>query len=446
MFKKIGIILNKYSKYYKIKIENLKDYFHNLSKEYFIRKVKELRWTQLDTYIIRKFLISLIGSMFLFVGIYELTQIFQNMKSFHQGADPTMLIQHYLYGVPYAILLLQPFSFLFASVYVVSSMANTRELIAIVSTGTSVRRVTFYIMVFTIAYYFLTILVLEDLWIFPSQQQSIIMRTLIERKMDIKALDRLKDNNNFSIYGSNSLLYIVEYYNAVTKELKNITIVQYGLSEKATPEVYNLLNNPNLWLLTNKKAMDEQRDLLTKHDVKINLRIDAESALWNPTDKKWVFANGTIRTKNSDNKLFIVEQFKQKVFDFVTDPPDFFERLWYPTQAMTKWENKKYIDNMKKSHQDAKKAEADYLMKFSYPLGLILVVLTGIGILNMSSRKISIVINIILSMGVFIVYYVFFAAGLALTGKGVLSPEVGAFGGSLIFILIGIVLYARVKT
>jgi lipopolysaccharide export LptBFGC system permease protein LptF len=146
-------------------------------------------------------------------------------------------------------------------------MANTRELIAIVSTGTSVRRVTFYIMVFTIAYYFLTILVLEDLWIFPSQQQSIIMRTLIERKMDIKALDRLKDNNNFSIYGSNSLLYIVEYYNAVTKELKNITIVQYGLSEKATPEVYNLLNNPNLWLLTNKKAMDEQRDLLTKHDV-----------------------------------------------------------------------------------------------------------------------------------------------------------------------------------
>jgi lipopolysaccharide export LptBFGC system permease protein LptF len=384
--------------------------------------------------------------MFLFVGIYELTQIFQNMKTFHQGADPGMLIQHYLNGIPYAILLLQPFSFLFASVYVVSSMANSRELIAIVSTGTSVRRITLYIMVFTISYYFLTIFVLEDLWIFPTYQQSIIMRTLIERKMDIKALDRLKDNNNFSIYGSNNLLYIVEYYNAVTKELKNITIVQYGLNEKTSPEVYNLLNNPNLWLLTNKKAMDEQRELLTKHEENISLRIDAEAALWNPADNTWVFSNGIIRAKKPGSSAFIVEQFKQKVVEVIIDPPDFFERLWYPTQAMTKWENLKYIENMKKSHQDAKKAEADYLMKYSYPLGIILVVLTGIGILNMSSRKISIVINIIMSMGVFIIYYVFFAAGLALTGKGVLSPMVGSFGGSFIFIMIGIVLYARVKT
>ncbi|OHD56076.1 MAG: hypothetical protein A2Y33_01370 [Spirochaetes bacterium GWF1_51_8] len=421
-------------------------FFKSLNKETIAAKLKELKWTRLDTYIMKRFLIALFGSMFMFVGIYELTQIFQKMKTLHPGADTWLLVQHYISEVPYGILLLQPFSFLFATVYVISSMANSRELIAIVSTGTSVRRVSFYMLSFTVLYYLLTIFVIEDLVIFPSYQHSFIMKTLIERKMDIKALDRLKDNNSFSIYGANNLLYMVEYYNAVTKELKNITIVQYGSDEEIQPEVYNMLADQNLWLLTNQKIMDEQRDLMTKHNIKITVRIDAEGAIWDPNEKKWIFSSGTARTKIEGANSFAVEQFKQKSFDFIVDPPSFFERLWYPTQAMTKWENWEYVQRMKLSHQDAKKAEADYLMKISYPIGIILVVLTGIGILNMSSRKISVIINIILSMGIFIVYYVFFAAGLALTGKGILSPNMGAFGGSAVFMAIGIVLYVRVRT
>jgi hypothetical protein len=48
----------------------------------------------------------------------------------------------------------QPFSFLFATVFTLSKMINTKELMAVISTGTSIYRVTFNIVLFSIVLLF----------------------------------------------------------------------------------------------------------------------------------------------------------------------------------------------------------------------------------------------------------------------------------------------------
>ena len=51
-----------------------------------------------------------------------------------------------------------------------------------------------------------------------------------------------------------------------------------------------------------------------------------------------------------------------------------------------------------------------------------------------------------ISLGIFLLYYLLFSAGLALTGKGELSPEVGGYIGTVFFMFVSTVLFLRAKS
>lgn len=409
---------------------------------------RELKWTKFDTYLMKNFLPALFGSMFLFIAIYELTQVFNELKWLPPDVDSVLLLKRYLLDMTYWIVILQPFSFLFATVFVLSKMINTKELMAVISTGTSIYRVTFYLVLFSVVYYIVTVFVVENALIFPAYQKSMIYKEVIYKRADMTQLDRLKDNRNFSMFGSNDLLYIVGYYNAVTKELENITIVQFAENNDAVYAAVSgvTTNDPYRWLATNIQNIDSERLLAGRYAINFKLRIDAEKARWDSTTTNWIFMNGTIRYMISSNYSIPEENFTSRSFTFVEDPPRYFEKVWYNVDAMTLYEGIDYIKRLKKAHQEWKGEQARLLSKLSYPVGVIFVVLIGIGLANVGSRKSSFIINFITSLGLFLVYYLFFSTGLALCSKGELEPFMGAFMGTIVFTILSIVLYARTKT
>lgn len=417
-----------------------------MNSQKFFHFIKQFKWTKLDRYIFTKFILALLASLLLFVGIYQLTQIFQDLRSLPKGANVGLLIQYYLCSSAYWILILQPFSFLFSVVYVLSSLGNSRELVAMISTGTSIHRITFFILLFTILYFFATIGFLNQHFTFPLYQKSIILRKIVFERMDPRNLERLKDNRNISMFGSNQVLYVADSYQAVSKEIQNLTIVKFRKRIKTLDKDKKNTAKPKDWLSTNVSRLIRERNLNYKDFLQIEMRIDAKKAIWNVEKKNWKLYNGTIRYINPQGTEFKVEHFNEQFFDFTKDPPSYFERSWFGTIAMTPTQSKAYIKKRKKSRQDASEAEANFYSKFSYPLGLIFVILAGIGIVNISSRKISIVVNVILSLFLFVIYYVMFAAGLAFAGKGVLNPIIGSMMGAAVFAVVSVILYIRTKT
>jgi lipopolysaccharide export LptBFGC system permease protein LptF len=409
-------------------------------------EARAFKWTRLDEYIVRNFIQFVIGSLFLFIVIFQMTQIFQDLRSLPPKADPWLLVQYYTLGSAYWINVFQPFAFSFACVYILSQMVHLRELIAIVSTGTSVYRIGFYLLVFTLFYYCFVVFFMTDNIIAPAYERSTILKEIIFHGMDLKSLDHLKDNNNFSIFGSSRLIYIIGNYNAVERELTGISIIQFrNVQEKDLSDV-PLISNENIWLITNVQELTKLRHIDYPNVVNIALRVDANQAVWNPKEKRWDFDTGTIRYVDDRGETFRVEPFTNRSFPFIVDPPYYFEKVWVSMDAMTYADGWRQIQKMRSSHQDYRESLARYISKFSYPIGIIFVVLAGIGIIDISRRKSSLIVNLMLSLGLFLIYYILFSAGIALSGKGQISPFLGATFGSFFFMIISVILFARVRT
>lgn len=413
------------------------------------RFVKSLKWTRLDAYIMKTFLLSFIGSLILFIMIYELVQVFQELRSLPRDTAPLLLIQRYLFESFYWILILQPFSFLFATIFVLSNLARHKELTAMVSTGTSLQRITLYLVGFAILYYFLTIFVIADVLIYPAYQRSEIVKKIIFNKMNKDQLERLKDNKDFFLFGSEGVIYIGSYYNAIAQEITRLTIIKYETTRTQPANTLSGGSNtqpPAVWISTNVEMMEKLRELAVDHDLDISLRVDAEKAIWDKKNNSWMVINGTVRYVEEGGRLFKVQKFINERFPFFRDDPEYFENVWYNVDAMTTYEARKHVKRLKKARMDHHDAQARYISKYSYPFGIIMVVLAGIGIINIASRKVSLVRNFFISLIVFIIYYLFFAIGISLASKGVVPVFMGTNTGALILTMIAIPMYIRTRT
>ncbi len=105
-----------------------------------------------------------------------------------------------------------------------------------------------------------------------------------------------------------------------------------------------------------------------------------------------------------------------------------------------------HIDKLKRSGKSYHDELTKFYAKDAYPLGIIFVIMIGIGIVNMASKKVSVPINSAISMSLFVLYYLLYTAFLGVAGRGDISPMLGGFGGSLIFGVLAFILYARATT
>jgi len=413
--------------------------------------LKKLKWTPFDSYILKNFLLSIAGSLVFLVVIYEVVQFFNELRYLPKNVDGWGLFLFHFYDGVFYLGIFQPFSFIFATVFVMSRIAQSRELVAVVSSGTSVYRIGFYTILFTFLYYLLLTFYLQNNFIFPTYQKRwIIWQKVFHNYKTDEAIERLKDNRNFSIFGNHNLLYIVDYYDSISKELNKVTVVKFQAAipdtGKKIKEEIEIKNEDIGWLITNIDRILIEKGLTYSENIKIGFRIDAEKAIWDVKEKKWRFNYGTLRMVENNGESFKIQFFTNASFDFIDDPPYYFEKIWYPVDAMKYDEAKRYVEKLKKTRQEYKGEAAAYYSKFSYALGIIFVVLLGIGIIDMSKRKISFIINLMISMLIFVLYYLFYALGISFAAKGNISPFLGANLGTVFLAIFSSYLFLKVKT
>ena len=419
-------------------------FFH---KDHFVANLRTLRWNKLDSYIMKQFMMSMIGAIVLFVSIFELSQIFQQSRELPEDINMYYLNLHYLNTVPYWTFILQPFGFLFATVYVLSKLSSTREMIAMVSTGTSIYRLTFYMLLTSILYYIFIVTFLMNNFVLPSYQKSYIYKEMAYNAEAIEDLSFLSDHKGVSIFGADNLLYLGEFYNATEKYIDNITVIQYLSQDEITEATKFVPGGEDAeWLNNNRINIESLKNINVPDRISFKKRIDADRLVWDEGAKAWAISNGTIRLISEGGKLFSAREVEYEIDPTLKDPYWFFERNWYPIDAMTVEEGLRHIDKLKRSGRSYHSELTKFYAKDAYPLGLIFVVMVGIGIVNMASKKVSVPINSAISMALFVVYYLMYTSFLGMAGTGDITPLMGGFGGSIIFGVLAFILYARATT
>ncbi len=113
-----------------------------ITKQYLLQQLKKLRLHTIDWYIIRKFLGTFVYAILLIITIAVVFDVAEKIDDFVESNAPIKLIvfDYYLNFIPYfAILYSHLFTFI-AVVFFTSKLAYRTEIIAILSSGISYRR------------------------------------------------------------------------------------------------------------------------------------------------------------------------------------------------------------------------------------------------------------------------------------------------------------------
>ena len=104
--------------------------------------MKELRVKKLDWYIFKSFILTFFISLILIIGIVIIFDISEKIDDFVKNEAPlkAIIVDYYLNFIPYFINMFSPLFVFITVVFYTSRQAANSEIIAILSSGVSYRR------------------------------------------------------------------------------------------------------------------------------------------------------------------------------------------------------------------------------------------------------------------------------------------------------------------
>ncbi len=296
---------------------------------------------KLDWYLIRKFLGTFIYSLFLIILIVIVFDISENVSDFIDGKAPlkAIIFDHYVNFIPYFVNMFSALFVFIAAIFFTSRMAANSEIIAILSSGISFRRLM-------VPYLLCAVLIgLANVYLanflIPKVNQP---RLAFEQKY-------LKDpkyntDRNIHIQYDSTTFYYVESFSAY-----DFTGYRFTL-EDISPQ------------------------------TGLSKKISAESVRFDSAQNIWKLYNYHIRTLDSIGEK--IEHGYERTFDFPVRPND-FARNTYDISTMDYGELKTFIKQQQFRGSDRiKNYEYDSMVRFSHPFAALVLTLIALAI---SSRK-----------------------------------------------------------
>ncbi len=351
---------------------------------------------KLDLYIIKKFLGTFLYAISLLAIIIIVFDISEKIDDFIEESVPLneIIFSYFLNFVPF---LINMFSALFTFISVIfftSKMAFNTEIIAILSSGVSFKRM-----------------------LFPYAISGLIIGTVSFILTNFIIPNTNKDYFEFN-----------EKYLASERRVKNTNIhMQINQNEHAYVESFNLKDNKARFFS------------LEKFDNNMNLtrKLSAEFAMYDTVKQSWQLINWVDKEIKDDTEIIS----KGKTLDTIINlkPFDFSIR---ETDLMTMdwWEIRKFIAKEKmKGANNIMAYEVEKHNRIAFPFANIILALIGVAI---SSRKVRGGIGMHLGIGISLTfgYILFMRVTTVFSTYANLDPLIAAWIPNIIFALITVYL------
>jgi len=348
---------------------------------------------KIDRYIIAKFIKSVLLSLFAFIGIFVLSQIFKVINYVTSGRMTTIEGAKYMAAlIPGILVQVSPLAALLGGLITINKMASSLEVIALKTSGISFRRIVLFPIIATFIMAGGVFYISNSL-----QPKGLKVARELKRKNQIDEDKIPVEKNDIYLRGNGDYIYHFDYINREENIAHGVEIV-----------------------------------ILNKNFDAITSIITAKSARYT-ADGTWELDEA------NENKIEEKTVVYHKVYTNteLKDAPKLFLTPKYRKEELSLTELKKIALLLRKTGGEAKEFDVEFHKRIAYPFACVVIGILGLALGSRYVRGSS-AINIALSIAFGYGYYIVQASFEAVAMGGILSPFIGAWLPNLIFIGIGI--------
>ena len=352
---------------------------------------------KLDWYIIKKFIGTYFFSIGLIISIAVVFDYAEKMDDFYKYNAPLkeIIFSYYLNFIPYFANLFSSLFIFISVIFFTSKMAYNTEIIAILSSGVSFKRLMWP---YFLASAFLAILsfLLSGYIIPPANKNRLEFEwTYVKPNAKVDAVD---------------------------------------LHRQIEPDVFLYLSNFNSY---NDIAKDLSIEKFEKGNLKSKLICDY--AKWDTAKTKWTVHNYYIRTFENSKEIVTSGYSMDTTLNVM--PSDLTTRKAF-VQGMNNYELKQYIEDQKMQGATVEEFEVERYSRFAYPFSTFILALIGV---TLSSRKTRGGMGLNIGIGLLISFtYILFMRFTAMFAVGgSLPPAIAVWIPNILFAVIGVWLYRK---
>lgn len=349
----------------------------------------------LDRYILRRFLSSYVFVVLILVAVIMVIDITEKSDDFyeHQLAF-RQIADYYLDFIPWIANLITPITVFIATVFITSKMAGHTEIIAMLSSGLSFKRllvpyIVGAVLIAAVSFYLTG-------WVIPDSDKT-------------------------------RVAFLAEYTH------KPYNFSESNIHLKIAPESYMYMKNYN-----NHSRVGHQFTLETVRGNQLLQKLSARRVSWNEETKDWKVHDWTLREFNGRKE--VVTNGKE-LDTLLSITPQDFESNKYVEQTLTIDELNSTIDLLKSRGADnVETFVVEKYMRYMSPFAII--ILTFIGVI-VSARKTRGGVGFQIALGFLIafIYIILFMLSREFALKGEVPAWLGVWVPNILFTFVGFILY-----
>jgi lipopolysaccharide export system permease protein len=368
-------------------------------KKTFGETVGSLKLKLIDAYIIKKFLGTFFFCIVLILTIAVVFDFAEKIDNFMEKQAPVkaIIFEYYMNFIPYFAMLFAPLFVFIAVIFFTSKMAISTEIIAILNSGMSFRRMMwpYFLSAFIIATFtfILTNYVIPKSNLIRMDFEDKYYHSSASKRMMVENIHRMEHKNVYVFMGS---------FNPISKRGQNFTIEKFN--DNGTLES----------------------------------KLSATTVLYDTSLHKWSALNYYLREVKDSGEVITKGR---QIDTTLTIKPEDFSRDPGFVGTMNSRELNDYIDLLKLQGSDELKLFLiEKYRRFANPFAVFILTLIGV---TLSSRKIrgGIGMNIGIGLTLSFSYILFLQFASQFCLKGNLGPMLAMWIPNIIYSIIGLVLY-----
>ncbi len=351
----------------------------------------------LDKYILKRFLTSFFFVVVVLMAIVVMIDITEKNEDFIKSgvSFSQILLEFYLYYIPYIANMISPLIIFIAAVFVTSRMASHTEIIAILNSGVSFKRFLWPFVLGSSIVAVATFFMIG--WIIPRSNKAMV---LFENKY-------IKDKFYF--------------------DGRDVHI-------KISPTNYVYLESYN-----NQINTGYQFTLEDIENNKLQSKLKASRILWNKDKNKWTLEDYQIRNFSGMGKQQII---RGSYMDTTINlKPSDFESKYLHHETLNFNELNAYIAELKdRGAENIEVYEIEKYERYAYPFAVIILTIFGVIVAARKARGgtgFQIAIGFILAF----VYLIFLVMSRSFATSGAINAMMAAWIPNILFAIIGLVMY-----
>jgi lipopolysaccharide export system permease protein len=353
----------------------------------------------LDRYILTKLLTTYVFVVLILVSVICVIDFTEKNDDFirHKLTAYTILTDYYINLFPYWSSLLSPITVFIATVFVTAKLASHTEVIAILSSGVSFRRLMLPYLIGSAIIGMVNFGLIA--YVIPNANK---VRIAFERKFVVSPF----------------------YYDG-----RNVHI-------KVAPNVYVYMESyTNMTNSGYRFTMEEIEGTTLKQ------KLEADRITWDSTKHKWRIDNYKLRTFKGNEEKITHGPPTDTLLNLL---PKDFDSNYMLYETFTLPELDRFIEELKSRGSDGVATyEIEKYVRFTNPFAIIILCLIGV---IMSARKSRGGVGLQIAAGFVLafIYIIFFIMTKTIADNGGLQPIIGVWIPNFLFAMVGILLYKTV--